>query len=87
MSYDEPEGWYINARESLGALLLKNKMAPEAEKAFREELVVHPKSGRALFGLWESLKTQGREEEAKKVRAEFDAAWKIADVELALESL
>ncbi len=87
LSYDEPEGWYINARESLGALLLKNKMAPEAEKAFREELVVHPKSGRALFGLWESLKAQGREDEAKKVRAEFDTAWKIADVELALESL
>ncbi|MBK7090443.1 MAG: hypothetical protein IPH59_01775 [bacterium] len=62
-------------------------MAPEAEKAFREELVVHPKSGRALFGLWEALKAQGKAEDAKKVKAEFDESWKIADVELTLGEL
>lgn len=87
LSYDEPEGWYVNSREALGALMLKNKLAPEAEKVFREELVVHPKSGRALYGLWEALKAQGKADEAKKVKAQFDEAWKIADVELTLGEL
>ncbi len=87
LSYDEPEGWYLNAREALGAVLIENGKPAEAEKVFREELNVHPRSGRALFGLWEALKAQGREADARNVRLEFEKSWEIADVELTLGSL
>jgi tetratricopeptide (TPR) repeat protein len=87
LSYDEPEGWYINARESLGALLMEGGKHADAEKVFREELTVHPNSGRALYGLWESLKAQKRDGEAAEVRAQFDEAWQIADTKLALNDL
>lgn len=55
-----------------------------AHKAFRDH---HPKSRRALFGLWESLKAQGRDADEASVRTEFEKLWEIADVELTLGSL
>jgi len=59
----------------------------DAEKTFRDELTHHPHSGRALFGLWQSLKAQGKKSDAKQAEAEFRAAWKHADVKLTIEDL
>jgi len=87
LKYDEPPDWYIPARESLGRALMTASQYAESEKAFREELEHHPHSGRALFGLWQSLKGQGKAKEAKRAEAEFRAAWKNADVKLNLEDL
>ena len=87
LKYDEPPAWYIPARESLGRALTTANDYPEAEKAFREDLIRHPKSGRALFGLWQCLKAQDKKSEAKQAEADFRAAWKNADVKLKIEDL
>ncbi|MGV3719634.1 MAG: redoxin family protein [Actinomycetota bacterium] len=85
--YVEPPLWRHPVRESLGALLLTQGKAGEAEQVFRDALKVHRRSGRALFGLTEALERQGKRVEATKVRAEFTEAWKRADVKLSLADL
>jgi tetratricopeptide (TPR) repeat protein len=87
MYYDEPADWDLPVREVLGALLLSSGDAAEAEKVFREELRRHHGNGRAMFGLAESLKLQGKRAEAEKVATEFGKAWKDADVKLSVNGL
>jgi TolA-binding protein len=58
-----------------------------AEKVFRAELAKHPRNGRALFGLVESLKRQGKESSAQMVQREFEKAWETADTKLSVEHL
>ena len=86
-SYAEPADWDLPVREVLGAILLSNGENAEAEKVFREELRHHRGNGRALFGLAESLKQQGKRAEAQKVTREFQQAWKDADVKLTVAGL
>jgi len=85
--YDEPPAWYYPVRESLGSALLRDGQAAEAEKVFREDLDRNPRSGRALFGLSESLKAQKRTVDAGWVDRQFAAAWKDADTKLRIEDL
>jgi tetratricopeptide (TPR) repeat protein len=85
--YDEPPAWNEPTRECLGALLYQTGNYTEAEKTFRKELIKHPHSGRALFGLAESLKAQGKKVEAAKTQKEFETAWKKADTKLQMEDL
>jgi tetratricopeptide (TPR) repeat protein len=87
LTYDEPEDWYIPVRESLGGALILNGEHSEAEKMFRKELEKHRRNGRALFGLLESLKAQGKTGAAAFVQREFEAAWKNADTKLRIEDL
>jgi tetratricopeptide (TPR) repeat protein len=84
---DGPPGWFIPARESLGRALMTASRFAEAEQTFRGELAHHPGNGRALFGLWQSLREQGKKAEAKQAEKQFRAAWKSADVKLTLEDL
>jgi tetratricopeptide (TPR) repeat protein len=85
--YNEPADWDLPVREVLGALLLGSGDAAGAEKVFREELRHHHGNGRALFGLAESLKKQGKGTEAQKVTREFQTAWKDGDVRLTINDL
>jgi tetratricopeptide (TPR) repeat protein len=85
--YDEPPAWYYPVRESLGAALLRAGNAAEAEAVFREGNRRGPKNGRMLFGLMESLRAQGKTEEASMVQREFEAAWSKADIRLTLDVL
>lgn len=87
LNYDEPPGWYFPTRESLGAALLLNGNAPEAERIFREDLEINPRNGRSLFGLLESLKAQNKPDAVRWVENEFKTAWKNAEMELKLEQL
>lgn len=87
LAYDEPEGWYIPVRETLGAYLIKQQRYEEAEQVFRDELKKHKRSGRALFGLREALKAQGDMANAQFVDIEFQTAWRNADTQLRLEDL
>ena len=80
VNYDEPPDWYPSVRLSLGSELFLNGEYAAAEKVFRDELKKYPHNGRGLFGLLESLKAQGKNDEAKVVSDEFNAAWKNADV-------
>jgi tetratricopeptide (TPR) repeat protein len=87
LNYDEPPGWDAPVRESLGGALLLDGNPVEAEKVFRDDLAKHPRSGRSLFGLMESLKAQGKKADARMVQSEFESAWKKADVQLRVEDL
>jgi hypothetical protein len=87
LNYMEPPDWYLPVRPSLGSALLAHGDSAEAEKVFRAELERRPRNGRALFGLWQSLKAQNNTYAARLVEEEFRTAWKNADVALALEDL
>jgi tetratricopeptide (TPR) repeat protein len=87
-AYDEPADWYYPpSREALGALLLASGQAAEAEKVFRAETENNRRSGRALFGLAEALKAQGKHDEATLVAPLFAKAWERADAPLSLQAL
>jgi tetratricopeptide (TPR) repeat protein len=87
LAYDEPPAWYYPTRESLGAALLRDGQAAEAEKVFRADLDRHPRNGRSLYGLSKSLEAQKKDPDAAWTRAQFDAAWKDADTPVRLEDL
>jgi hypothetical protein len=80
LNYSEPPPWYPPVRPALGALLLANKQAPEAEKVFRADLDRNPRDARALSGLRDTLKAQGRDYEALQLDQQYRAAWKTAGV-------
>ena len=85
--YDEPPAWYYPVRESLGAALLRDGNAVDAERVFRADLERNPNNGRSLFGLTRSLEAQRRTADADFVRTFFDRAWKNAEIALRLEDL
>lgn len=86
VGYNEPPDWDLPVREWLGNALLISGDAAESEKVYRAELLKHPRNGRALFGLMESLKRQGKESSARMVQREFDKAWENADTKLSIEA-
>jgi hypothetical protein len=51
LTCDEPPGWYLPSRDALGMALLRAGALPAAEQVFRDELAIHPESGRVLHGL------------------------------------
>jgi tetratricopeptide (TPR) repeat protein len=87
LAYDEPPPWYYPVRESLGAALLRDGQAGEAERVFRADLERNPRNGRSLFGLWKSLEAQKKSADAEWARAQFETAWKVADTKARLEDL
>ena len=82
LNFNEPPDWSQSMRLYLGAALLKAGRAKDAEGVYREELQYLHDNGWALFGLWQSVRAQGRTAEAKEIRERFDRAWKNADVVL-----
>ncbi|HET7607939.1 MAG TPA: hypothetical protein VFL84_04620, partial [Gammaproteobacteria bacterium] len=87
LQYDEPPAWFYAVRQSLGAALLRGGQAAEAEHVFREALAAHPRDGRLLYGLWQSLLAQNRGNEAVLVQGQFTRAWAGATVPLTLKDL
>jgi tetratricopeptide (TPR) repeat protein len=87
LNYDEPPDWYLPPRESLGAVLFLDGRPAEAEAVFREELKMHAKNPRALFGLAECLHAQSKAGDEAAVRKEFEDGWKHADTPLRMEDL
>lgn len=87
LSYNEPPDWYYSIRESLGALLIFEKRLQEAEQVFKADLNLHPRNGRSLLGLAQSLKLQKKTTDAFWVQREFDEAWKYSTVPLTLNDL
>jgi tetratricopeptide (TPR) repeat protein len=87
LAYDEPPAWFYTVRQSLGAALLEAGDTLGAERVFREALAAHPRDGRLLFGLWQTLLAQQRGSEAQLVQGEFARAWADATSQLTLEDL
>ncbi len=77
--YDEPPGWMQPARHALGALLLVDGRAAEAEEVYRADLQRHPGNGWSLTGLRAALAQTGKEPEAKALDAQIAKAWARSD--------
>jgi tetratricopeptide (TPR) repeat protein len=82
LNYDEPWAWMQPARHALGALLLEQDRAVEAERVHHNDLRRHPKNPWALNGLSECLRQQGKIQEADRVRELFLTAERRADVNI-----
>lgn len=80
--YTEPDDWHQPVRHNLGAVLLQAGRPVEAESVYWDDLRVHPKNGWALYGLAQSLRAQGKLDQAKQVEAQFKEVWADADVQL-----
>lgn len=87
LTYDEPPDWYYPTRESLGGAFYRDGQFAAAEEVFREDLKIHPRNGRSLFGLLQSLKAQKENSDAAWVERQFKDAWKKAEVTLKMEQL
>ncbi len=82
LPYNEPPNWHHPVRQVLGNALLNYGDYKAAEKVFREDLLKNRENGWSLWGLYLSLKNQGKAEEATIVRKRFNNAWKNADVDI-----
>jgi tetratricopeptide (TPR) repeat protein len=87
LKYDEPPDWYYPVRESLGAVLLLNGNAADAEKVFREDLERNPRNPRSLFGLSEALRAQKRAYDAEFVDRQYQSNWKGGEAKLKIADL
>jgi len=81
-SYIEPPDWPQSMRLYLGAALLADHQAAAAEKVYRKDLEWNQQNGWATLGLLQSLKAQGKNEEAEVTARQFEAYWRNADTEL-----
>ncbi len=82
LTYNEPPDWFFPVRHNLGSVLLAADRPVEAERVYRKDLAKFPNNGWSLYGLYQSLKAQGKTKMAAKVKKQFQKAWKHADVEL-----
>jgi tetratricopeptide (TPR) repeat protein len=81
LKYDEPPGWLIPVRHSLGALLMKQQRFAEAEQIYRDDLARLPENGWSLLGLAESLRKQKKNaEEVAQTQAKFKKVWAKSDL-------
>jgi tetratricopeptide (TPR) repeat protein len=89
LPYDEPWGWMQPVRHALGALLLEQGRAAEAEAVYREDLglggtlpraQIHPDNLWALRGLLDCLERRGETVEAALIRQRVDFAAARADL-------
>jgi hypothetical protein len=92
LPYDEPWGWMQPIRHALGALLLEQGRAAEAEAVYREDLglggslpraQIHPDNLWALRGLLECLERRGERAEAALIRQRLGFAAARADLPVA----
>ena len=83
LPYDEPWGWMQPSRHALGALLLEQNRAEEAEAVYRADLGLDPTLSRAcqhpgnvwsLSGLHTCLVRRGNRAEAAIIRQQLDIA-------------
>ena len=88
LKYDEPPGWMIPVRHSLGAVLMKQKRFAEAEQVYRDDLARSPGNGWSLLGLAESLRKQKKNaEEVAQTQAQFEKVWAKADLTITTSCL
>jgi len=79
LMYNEPPDWYYPVRHTLGAVLIEAGYPAEAEVVYWQDLKRYRDNGYSLYGLWQSLKAQGRGTEAAKLMTSYNQAWAHAD--------
>jgi tetratricopeptide (TPR) repeat protein len=82
LRYDEPPGWILPVRHSLGANLMQAGRYAEAEQVYRDDLTRLPENGWSLYGLAHSLELQQKDQEAASVEARFHKIWAKADLRI-----
>tara|TARA_B110000444_G_scaffold233282_2_gene242678 strand:+ start:573 stop:2261 length:1689 start_codon:yes stop_codon:yes gene_type:complete len=82
LPYTEPPFWYYPTRQSLGAALLADGRAAEAQLVFEADLEQYPMNGWSLYGLTEALTAQGLTAPAEAARQRFETVWQFSDVTL-----
>ena len=82
LPYTEPPFWYYPTRQSLGAALLADGRAAEAQLVFEADLEQYPMTGWSLYGLTEALNAQGLTASAEAARQRFETVWQFSDVTL-----
>ena len=88
LKYDEPPGWLIPVRHSLGAVLMKQQRFAEAERVYRDDLARLPENGWSLLGLAESLRKQKKNaDEIAQTQAKFKKVWAKADLTITTSCL
>jgi tetratricopeptide (TPR) repeat protein len=81
LKFDEPPGWLIPVRHSLGAVLMKQQRFAEAEQVYRDDLARLPGNGWSLLGLADSLRQQKKNaDEAARIQGQFKKVWSKADL-------
>ena len=89
LPYDEPWGWMQPTRHALGALLLEQGRAEEAEAVYRSDLGLdgklsracqHPENLWSLHGLHECLISRGEKVESALIKQRLDLAVARAEV-------
>jgi tetratricopeptide (TPR) repeat protein len=88
LKYDEPPGWLIPVRHSLGAVLMKQQRFAEAEQVYRDDLARLPENGWSLLGLAESLRKQKKNaDEVAQTHTKFEKVWAKADLPITTSCL
>ena len=82
LNYDEPPGWILPVRHSLGANLMQAGRYTEAEQVYRDDLAHLPENGWSLFGLARCLQLEGKRNEASAVQTRFQKVWANADMRI-----
>src|ERR1700741_2597999 len=82
LNYDEPPGWILPVRHSLGANLMQAGRYAEAEQVYRDDLAHLPGNGWSLFGLARCLQLQGKRNEASAFESRFQKVWANADMRI-----
>jgi len=80
--YNEPPDWHVPVRQSLGAVLLESDRAAEAEAVYWQDLTRNRENGWSLYGLMQSLRAQGKKDQALAIEKRFQAAWSRSDIKL-----
>ena len=83
LGYHEPPGYIRPVAETEGAAMMTVREWTEAKAAYQRALAERPKSGLALYGVAMSSEKAGDAAAAARGYAEFLAAWKAADSDLA----
>ena len=88
LKYDEPPGWLIPVRHSLGAVLIKQQRFAEAEQVYRDDLARLPENGWSLLGLADSLRKQKKNaDEIAETQTKFEKVWAKADLTITTSCL
>ena len=82
LNYNEPPDWFFSIRHLLGDVLIKAGHFADAEQVFQTDLMKLKNNGWALMGLYQSLKNQGKTDEAVEVLKKYHEAWRRADLPL-----
>lgn len=82
MFYNEPKDWLLPARHYLGQALIKAKRFSEAEKTYKDDLLVNPQNGWALKGLQAALEKQKKTKDASAIAQKAKHALTRSDIEI-----